>query len=174
MTDQTCHGASKSSHPSKSSNLHMRGAMNFKLEPGKTLTLTYPDSTLVESLSRLERRHIQVIRIRDLLAQPLSPAEYLRRPFIRRSRWLIFGYDERIKEYRQFYLGSSLEHEAPGILKVALYEPAGNRPAYAVSRAFGPRRRDRRLLAKAICQWTKEDMDDLQLRIYADDLKKIS
>ncbi|TWU66484.1 hypothetical protein [Crateriforma conspicua] len=141
------------------------------LEPGKKVDLTYPDVTLVESLSRLHRRQIRVTAIRDLVAQPLTPDEYLRRPLIRRSRWLITGFDESRGSFRQFYLGSTAEYRAPGYLRVGLYEPGSDRPAFAVSRPFAPTKRDRILLARALSQWSRQQIDDLQLRIFADDLK---
>jgi hypothetical protein len=143
------------------------------IEPGTCISLTYPDTNLVESLAKLEQRRVHVHEIRDLVADPLTPEEYLRRPYTRRSRWLIRGYDETRKQWRQFYLGSSAEYQSPGVLRVALYEPGGNRPAYGISRDFGPSKRDRRLLARAIAEWTKRDIQDLQLRIYADDLRRI-
>ena len=113
------------------------------------------------------------MRIRDLLSDPLTPAEFLRRPFVRRSRWLIKAWDEGLQQFRQFYLGSSAEHESPGVLKVALYEPGEQRPCYSISRPFGPSRKERMLMAKAVAHWSQRELRDLQLRIYCDDLKVI-
>lgn len=141
------------------------------LEPGSKIELTYPTQTLVESLEHLRRRRIHVVRVRDLVADPLTPAEFLRRPLTQRSRWLITGFDDASQEYRQFYLGSSLEYRSPGVLKIALYEPGGHRPAYAISRPFGPSKRDRIRMAQIVASLSQRHIEELELRIYADDLQ---
>lgn len=143
------------------------------IEPGKTISLTYPTSTLVDSIAGLRRRHIHVVAIRDLIADPLTPAEFLRRPFIRRSRWLVRGYDCDVGEYRQFYLGCSAEYAAPSCLRVALYEPGSHRPSYPISRPFGDSRRERAIMATAIAAWSRRCMEGLRLRVYCDDLRII-
>lgn len=143
------------------------------IEPGKRLELTYPDRTLVDSLDHLRRRNIQVVRTRDLISHPLEPAEFLRRPLTFRSRWLITGFDQDLGQFRQFYLGSSVEYRSAGVLKVALYERGANRPAYAISRPFGPSRRERILMAKAVASWSQRDLEDLDLRIYCDDMRLV-
>jgi hypothetical protein len=140
------------------------------IEPGSTIDLTYPDSTIVDRIATLRRRRIQVVRLRDLIAEPLTPAEFMRRPLIHRSRWLITGFDLDSGKFRQFYLGSSTEYRSPGNLCVALYEPDSTRPSYRIARPFGPSRAERITLAKALAVWTQLDLDDLQLRIIADDL----
>ncbi len=109
--------------------------------------------------------------MRDLVENLLTPAEFLRRPMTKRSRWLITGFDEEIGCNRQFYLGSSAEYRSPGLLRVALYEPGGRRPAYAISRPFGETRAERTLMATAVASWSQRDLEDLELRIYDDDLK---
>jgi hypothetical protein len=141
------------------------------IEPGSQIELSYPDSTLVDSLARLVKRRVHVYRVRDLLAQPLTPDEFLRRPFIRRSRWLISGYDLDRQRYRQFYLGNSAEHRAPGLLKVGLYEPGADRPTWPLPRPFGPTRAERQFLIDVIKEWAKKGPTQLQLRIYSDDLR---
>lgn len=140
------------------------------LEPGSRIELSYPDSTLVESIARLRRRRIRVVGVRDLIRQPLSPEEFLRRPFIRRSRWLVTGWDFDRREFRQFYLGSSGEYRSRGLLRVGLYEPGADRPKWPFPRPFGPTRAERALLVFALREWLRRDLADLQLRIYADDL----
>ena len=140
------------------------------LEAGSRIELSYPDSTLVESLTRLRRRRVRVCGVRDLLREPLTPEEFCRRPFIRRSRWLVTGYDLDRRQYRQFYLGSSGEYRSRGLLRVALYEPGADRPAWPFPRAFGDTRAERALLVHALREWSRRDLADLQLRIYADDL----
>lgn len=141
------------------------------IEPGSKIELSYPDSTLVDSLANLVKRRIHVYRVRDLLAEPLTPEEFLRRPYIRRSRWLISGYDLDRQRYRQFYLGNSAEHRAPGLLKLALYEPGAKRPKWPFPRPFGPTRRERQLLVDSLRECIKRGPTTLQLRIYSDDLR---
>lgn len=140
------------------------------ITPGSNIELSYPTSTLVDALARFALRRIRVYRIRDLLADPLTPEEFLRRPYIRRSRWLISGYDLDKGQYRKFYLGSSAEHRAPGLLKVAFYEPGATRPTIPYLRPFGPSRSERRVLIDIVRDCTQRDLHDLQLRVYCDDL----
>ena len=141
------------------------------ITPGSRIELTYPDSTLVDSLANLVLRRIHVYRVRDLLSEPLTPEEFLRRPYIRRSRWLISGYDLDRGRFRQFYLGNSAEHRAPGLLKVGLYEPGASRPTWPFPRPFGPTRAERKLLADSLLACADKDLADLQLRVYSDDLR---
>jgi hypothetical protein len=141
------------------------------IAPGSKIELTYPDSTVVDSLATLSRRRICVYRVRDLVAEPLTPEEFLRRPFIRRSRWLISGYDLDLQRRRQFYLGNSAEHRAPGVLKLALYEPGQTKPRWSLSRDFGPTRRERQLLIDSLAEIAKRGGTGMQLRIYCDDLR---
>lgn len=143
------------------------------IEPGTTIRLTYPNCNLVDSLANLRRRNVHVVGIRDLLAEPLTPAEFLRRPFVRRSRWLVRGYDCDVGEFRQFYLGCSAEYAAPSCLRVAMYEPGSKRPSYPISRPFGASRRERAMLATAIAAWSRRSIDDLRLCVYCDDLRII-
>jgi hypothetical protein len=150
---------------------HHPAAESMMITPGSRIELTYPDCNLVESLAKLRRRRIRVYSVRDLLSDPLTPAEFLARAFIRRSRWLVSGYDIDRKSHRQFYLGSSAEHHCAGVLKVALYEPGSQRPTWPFPRSFGETRRERCLLADAIRAWSERDLHDLRLRIYADDLR---
>lgn len=141
------------------------------IEPGSKIELSYPDSTLVDSIARLVKRRIHVYRVRDLLAEPLTPDEFLRRPFVRRSRWLISGYDLDRGRFRQFYLGNSAEHEAPGLLKVGLYEPGAKRPKRALPRPFGPTPEERQLLVDVLKECARKGPTHLQIRIYSDDLR---
>jgi hypothetical protein len=143
------------------------------ITPGSEIQLSYPDCNLVESLTKLRRRRIRVYSVRDLLSDPLTPAEFLARPFIRRSRWLISGYDLDRQSHRQFYLGSSAEHQCSGLLKVALYDPHSGRPTRTLPRVFGETLRERCLLVDAIRSWADQDLHDLRLGIYADDLRLI-
>jgi len=139
--------------------------------PGTEIEISYPESTLIDAVSKLRRRRIHVTKIRDLVAEPLTPQEFLARPFIRRSRWLISGIDLDSHQRRQFYLGSSAEHESPGILRVGLYAPGDRRPRWPFPLQFTETRRDRLMLAKAIDAWLSRDLADLSLRVFVDDFR---
>ncbi|MCD0460023.1 hypothetical protein [Roseiconus lacunae] len=144
------------------------------IEPGDRLQIHYPDTTLINAIANLKRRKIHVHQIRDLVAEPLTPEEYLRRPLIRRSRWLVSAFDDSCGGWRKFYLGSTTEFETRGDLRLALYEPDGIRPYKLITRGFNESRRDRVLLAKTIMAYAAAfDDHDLVLRVVADDLRKV-
>ncbi|TWU18031.1 hypothetical protein [Allorhodopirellula heiligendammensis] len=140
------------------------------IQPGQTIELTYPDCTLIGAIRDFRERRLVVRSIRDLVAEPLTIAEYLRRPMLARSRWLLQCWDVERRCWRKFYLGSSREHERPGLLRVGLYRPGATRPDELVSRAFGPTRMERRVLARVLADWVDADLGRLQLRVLADDL----
>lgn len=143
------------------------------LTPGQKIEISYPESTLIDAVTRLRRRRIHVKTVRDLVADPLKPEEFLRRPFIRRSRWLISGIDLDTQQRRQFYLGSSKEYKRPGILRVGLYAPGDSRPRLPFPFWFSETRRDRMMLAIAIEAWMSRDLADLSLRVFVDDFRII-
>ncbi|MEO9593453.1 hypothetical protein [Rhodopirellula bahusiensis] len=140
------------------------------IEPGQTIELTYPDCTLIDALPKFHERRLHVHSIRDLVREPLTIHEYLRRPMLTRSRWLLHCWDLDRAGWRKFYLGSSREHERPGILRVGLYRPGETKPVDLVGRSFGPTHAERRVLAKVLAEWHQADLGRLQLRVLADDL----
>ena len=144
------------------------------IEPGQRVELHYPDSTIIQADANFRRRKLHVHQLRDLLRQPLTPEEFLRRPLIRRSRWLTQAFDEEEGVWRRFYLGSSREFETHGDLRIAMFEPGEQRPWRIVSRGFRESRKERILLAKVLHSIRTEDLGDLQLRVIADDLRRIS
>ena len=74
------------------------------LTPRQVITLTYPTSTLVQSAQPIYRpRQIRVVSVRDLVAEPLTIAEYLYRPLVRRGRYLVTAWDYATRSVRQFY-----------------------------------------------------------------------
>ena len=83
------------------------------------------------------------------------------------------AFDEESGVWRRFYLGSSREFETRGDLRIAMFEPGEERPWRIVSRGFRESRKDRILLAKALQAIRTEDLGDLQLRVIADDLRRI-
>lgn len=144
------------------------------LARGKRLRLTYPASTVIGSATDWTDREVVVYRVRDLVTEPLTPEEFLRRPLIRRSRWLVIGYEPQRRALRQFYLGSSREFAAPGMLRVGIYRPGGGQPVDLVSRQFGPTPLERRALAAVLAEWQSRRIGRLRLRVIADDLRLIA
>ncbi|KLU07665.1 hypothetical protein RISK_000342 [Rhodopirellula islandica] len=138
-------------------------------EPNDEVELTYPESTLVEANTTFRRRRLQIREIRDLITDPITPEEYLRRPLTQRSRYLLTAYDKDSKSWRQFYVGSSKEFLTDGRLRIALYEKGGTSPQKIVSRSFEATRRDRIALARAVKEMQEKDLAGLELRIVPDE-----
>lgn len=143
--------------------------------PGQLLEFDYPTSTHVRHIETClhRRRVVRVRRIRDLLANPLTPEEFLRRPFVARSRWLIYGIDRDRRADRKFYAGSSLQFRSPGTLRIALYDPDGTRPVDYLARAFAPTNDDRRVMVRWLIRWRNEDFNGRLLRILCDDCRVV-
>jgi hypothetical protein len=134
------------------------------------LLLSYPTSTLIGSDWSFRRRQLEVVSVRDLLFEPLKPAEYLRRPLIHRGRYLVRAKDLLSRQVQQFYLASSLEFYRPTGLRLALYQPGPERakPETFVSRRFGVSRRERIAMARAICELQTMNWEGFELRITID------
>lgn len=137
--------------------------------PDTQIEITYPESTQVESETKFRRRRIQIREVRDLITQPLTPEEYLRRPLTHRSRYLLTALDKDTAQWRQFYLGSSKEHATNGRLKIALYSPGAAMPTRIISRSFEPTRRDRIALARMLKELKEKSHDGMELRVIPDD-----
>ena len=136
--------------------------------PDTQIEITYPESTQVESRTTFRRRRIQIREVRDLIRQPLTPEEYLRRPLTHRSRYLLTAFDQDTAQWRQFYLGSSKEHATNGRLKIALYLPGQAKPTKIISRSFEPTRRDRIALARMLKDLKEKSHDGMVLRVIPD------
>jgi hypothetical protein len=136
-----------------------------------TLTLHYPTVTHVRysDVTKYLQRQFRVLQIRDLVREPLTPMDFLRRPYVRRSRYLLLGQEQRY--CRQFYLGCSAEYQSPTQLRVALYEPSGAQPVELLARPIEADVRDRKLLIRLLEKWRDRDFGGLVLRVYADDLR---
>lgn len=141
---------------------------------GTILEIDYPVSNRIGAKTEFTRRSIRIDRVRDLLEDPLSVEEYLRRPFVRRSRWLVAGLDRRLGFRRCFYLGSSRQLWTESGLRVGLYEPGMSRPFWIIGPLFRPTMEDQQALCKSLQVWKECDMGELQMRIYCDDLKVYS
>lgn len=140
---------------------------------GETVTIHYPVSTHVRVFEQVPRKSRQIVvrAVRDLVCEPLTPEEFLRRPYTRRSRWLIRGFEPDQNRFRQFYLGSSLEFAAPCQLRVALYEPGECKPKEILYSAIEPNVRHRKALLRLLQRQLSSTSGPLLLRIYSDDLR---
>ena len=145
------------------------------IAPGSKIEIHYPTSTHVRWLGQVPRtrREIEVVRVRDLLSEPLTLDEFLRRPFVHRSRWLALAKDYGLREWRQFYVGSSQEFQAPGTMRLAIYQPGEGKPSQLLGREFLPTVHDRKLMIRLIRRWKSQDHGELQLRVCCDDLRLI-
>lgn len=142
---------------------------------GQRIEFHYPRSTHLRFWhpSDVAIRRVIVHSVRDLLAEPLSTKDFLRRPFLMRSRYLIKAYEPDYHRWRRFYAGSSQEYWSPGSLRVGIYLPGESKPCELLGRPFESTPDDRRRLLQAIREWSKHDLGDAQIGIFADDLKLI-
>lgn len=147
-------------------------AMNACFDRGTEVQISYPVSTHVRfwNPNECRKREVVIDSVRDLVADPLSVDEFLRRPFLLRSRWLVKAYEPRLRQWRQFYWGSTREFAAPGILRVGLYAPGATHASWLFGRAFHPTPEDRRELMNLLKEWDKLNFGDLTLKVFADDL----
>jgi hypothetical protein len=139
--------------------------------PGQQIELVYPTITHILHVEKAPRklRQLYVHRVRDLVAEPLTPNEYLHRPYVARSRWLILASELAAQPPKQFYAGTADNYRAPGILRLALYEPESTRPRQLLGRQINPTPHDRRLLLRWINK-VADKYPDFELRILAPDL----
>ena len=144
------------------------------VEYGEELQIHYPINTDVRFIGKaaFRERRLIVARTRDLVTDPLSIVDFLRRPYIRRSRYLVRAWDCEKRYWRQFYLGSSTEYSAPGHLRLALYREDSTRPDEIVSRGFEPSVLARRDLIRFINRFASSQDKDVieQMRVVCDDL----
>ncbi|MFG0261003.1 MAG: hypothetical protein ACF788_01235 [Novipirellula sp. JB048] len=155
-------------------------------ERGREITLAYPQSTHVLRVASAPRRERNLIvhSVRDLVESPLTPSEFLRRPYVARSRWLVKCWDQELQEFRQFYPGSTREFAAPGTLRLALYQPGEARPREFIGHQFEPSVIDRREMVRLVVRWMadrerdrREGLDEhaaTELRIVASDMRLIA
>lgn len=144
------------------------------IDPGDQLEIRYPVRTHVKhwTESPVQSRYLTIAKIRDLAREPLTAQEFLRRPFVVRSRYLCLAREGL--DWRQFYLGSSLEYRSPSTMRLAIFDPDVPRKLKKICREFQPTVKDRELMIRLINHWNSEDHGDLDLRIVCDDLRLVS
>lgn len=140
------------------------------------VVLHYPTSTKVGEIPDFKLRVFEVVKVRDLVVDPLQPLEFYRRPLVARGRWMVTAFDQQLQKFRNFYPANSLEFATASELRVGLYESDGNKPLEIISRSFGNSIRERILLARTVKKWNTDELGlhGLRLGIFADDLKLLS
>lgn len=141
------------------------------IEEGRRVVISYPAPNHVLFPPAFAQRAITIYDVRDLVEKPLTLEEYLERPYIRRTRWLVRGVDECTGKWRNFYLGATREYEAPATVRIGLYEPLATRPYKILPKVFEPTRSDRRLLYQFARRIQHEAFGDLKPCLFSDDLK---
>ena len=124
----------------------------------------YPTRNIVGREPVWQRRRLSNIQRIDLLEHPLPIRDYLRRPLIRRGRYLIRAYDIDAQQYRQFYqCGFRRWFDEPP-LRVGIMEDGRVR---CISREYAATVEDRRRLAVVLHRFKF----DASIFVYADDLR---
>ncbi len=142
---------------------------------GKTYRIHYPTNCLLASDPQFSHREVYIRGFRDLLTDPLTIDEFLRRPLLRRSRWIIKTADPNLpRKYRQFYIGSCQELWRDTPLRIGWYDPKQpeTRPLAIAPFNFPNTTSQRLELAKSLVRWRDhQDPDGLVLRVFCDDLR---
>lgn len=82
---------------------------SLPLRLGCAYSFLYPRYNYVGLPARTESRRVVVESIRDTYGQPLQSQTVSLNPLLRRSRWLVTGYDLDRDERRSFYADSMTE-----------------------------------------------------------------
>lgn len=83
-----------------------------------TQILHYPKRNRIGIEPTWTERRLTIIERIDLRKCPLSIDDYLRRPMVRRGRWLLKCWDHNTQKFRQFYENSFREYWFPEPLKI--------------------------------------------------------
>jgi hypothetical protein len=133
----------------------------------------YPQTThLATPTPRWEPRKFQVLGVRDLVQDPLSVAEYLRRPMTRRSRYLIRVLDLDKRRFRSVYQRSMSDWYRETPLRIGIYE--GSTLVDMTNHNWGPTLADRKSLIRFLAKFDGLDMGEFRLGIFSDDLEVIT
>ncbi len=141
-------------------------------EIGREYRINYPAIRLVGYPPAFQPRIVVVRKIRDLLTNPLTAQEFLKRPLLRRGRWLLRCTDQHKRGFRQFYVDSTKQHWRDCPLRIGWYDLAEpvSRPVKIYSRSFSSVH-DRRVLTRVIANLSRCTFDGLSLRVFCDDLR---
>ena len=138
--------------------------------PGQGLELHYPTNADVDIEGRVYvPRVIQIRKCRDLVKDPLTPIEFLRRPLLSRGRLLLETAD--LFGQRRFYPANSLEFATKSPLRVGWFHPSRTLPVTILSRSFDNTSGERELLRQLLVDLANESFRDFRIGIFADGLK---
>jgi len=140
-------------------------------EKNEILSLGYVvDSSVNTGSVNFRDRSGRVKAVRDLLQEPLTIREYLRRPMVRRGRYLLRVYDLGTNQYRQWYLNNSREYWFDSQLRVGVFE--GPKLVDIISRGYDPSERERLILARALVGLLDFNLQPhLRFGVFSDDLR---
>ena len=144
------------------------------VSPGQRLEISYPVCNTILRFSDYQRRRVEVRDVRDMVATPLLPAEFMRRPYVRRSRYMISAVEMDTGRLRKFYLGASREFLSPSVLRIGLYASGDCRPYRLIGPEFESTVQHRRQMVKLLKLLNQQDLGDLYIGIVATDLRLVA
>jgi hypothetical protein len=131
-----------------------------------TKILHYPQRNRIGVEPVWMPRELSIVQRIDLLKEPLSIRDYLRRPMVRRGRWLLKCWDARAKKYRQFYECAFREFWFEDQLKIGQWIDG---KVVQISEPFEPVWDERKRLELILHR-----LKDRELVVYSDGLKVVS
>lgn len=129
-----------------------------------TQKLYYPRRNIVGLSPEWRLRNLTEVKRIDLVENPLPISDFLRRPLVRRGRWLIRAWDCDSQSYRQFY--ECAFRNTFRELPLRIGERLMSGKISQVGREYGPTIRERRKMAIVLHRLKKIN----NLFVYADDL----
>jgi hypothetical protein len=141
------------------------------IEIGGELSFRYPRNTHVKLFDSVtaDQRRVLIRGVRDMVQQPLTVAEFIRRPFVARSRYMIYAFEPDRRLFRQFYLGTSPDFLAPGIVRLGDRRPLGRGRMQLLSRGYEPSVVDRQAFLRLLQTWPEHQLR--QLSVLVDDFR---
>jgi hypothetical protein len=127
----------------------------------------YPRSCSVADPLSWRPVHFQAIGVRDLVADPLTIEQFLRRPYLRRSRYQLRVVDLATGRRRTIYERLLRENFRDCPLRVGVYE--GRKLVELMATNYGPSVADRRGLLRFLAKYSTTDFGDYRLGILSDD-----
>jgi hypothetical protein len=128
----------------------------------------YPFTTHVcVEFPNWQPRRFEFLCVRDLVTDPLSVAEFLRRPMTRRSRYLIRVRDLDRGVCRSVYQRSMADWFRETPLRVGVYH--GCELQELLKTNYGPTIPDRQRLVRFLNKHQTNDMGEFRLAVLSDD-----
>jgi hypothetical protein len=128
----------------------------------------YPFTTHVSvEFPRWEPRRFEILKIRDLASDPISVAEFLRRPMTRRSRYLLRVRDLDQGQLRSVYHRSMADWFRETPLRIGIYHGCDLQELLKTN--YGPTIPDRQRLVRYLNKHQTTDMGEFRLAVLSDD-----